>query len=71
MPTTIEEKVATLNEKVEHLIEENKQTRQDVREIRDVFLQAKGAKWLVITMAAVAGFISAKLVPFFQSLGFK
>ena len=53
---------------VEHLTEKVAEVSQKVNEMHALLLQAKGARWAILAMAAIGGFLSAKLSMFFPWL---
>ncbi|MBF9234675.1 hypothetical protein [Microvirga alba] len=61
------ERIVALEVKVEHLSETLAETNTVVRELRDLLLQAKGARWMIGILIAIGGFmagIAAKYLPF-------
>jgi hypothetical protein len=62
----LRERVAKLEVQMTHLSEKLDDTHQKVEEMHAILLQAKGARWVIVGMAGVAGLASgliAKLVP--------
>ena len=62
----LRERVAKLEVQMSHLSEKLDDTHQKVEEMHAVLLQAKGARWVIVGMAGVAGLVSglvAKFVP--------
>jgi hypothetical protein len=39
--------------------------RAEIRAMHDLFQQARGARWAIVAMAAVGGFVASKLGHFF------
>jgi len=62
------DRVIRLEAEVETLIAIQAANTKKLDEMHALFLQAKGARWAIITMAAVGGFISAKLSAFLPVL---
>ena len=62
------DRVIRLEAEVETLITIQTTNTKKLDEMHALFLQAKGARWAIITMAAVGGFISAKLSAFLPAL---
>ncbi len=62
------DRVIRLEAEVETLIARQAANTKKLNEMHALFLQAKGARWAIITMAAVGGFISAKLSAFLPVL---
>jgi len=61
------ERIAALEVQVKHLAETLDKTNAVVTELRDLLLQAKGARWLLAILIAIGGFmagIAAKYLPF-------
>jgi hypothetical protein len=56
---------------MQHMSTDLSAVRQQVSEMHDLLMQARGARWAIIGAATVGGFIAAKLVawlPWFASL---
>lgn len=62
------DRVIRLEAEVETLIAVQAENTRKLDEMHALFLQAKGARWAIVTMAAVGGFISAKLSAFLPAL---
>ena len=63
----LRERVARLEVQMLHLSEKLDDTHKKVEEMHAILLQAKGAQWLLIGLAGLAGLASglaAKLMPF-------
>lgn len=61
------ERIAALEVQVKHLAETLDKTNAVVTELRDLLLQAKGARWLLGILIAIGGFaagLAAKYLPF-------
>jgi hypothetical protein len=61
------ERIAALEVQVQHLAESLDKTSRVVTELRDLLLQAKGARWVIGILIAIGGFLSgmlAKYLPF-------
>jgi|CXWL01.1.fsa_nt_gi multidrug efflux pump subunit AcrA (membrane-fusion protein) len=61
--------VIRLEAEVETIKAELHDVKKTVTELRDLLLQARGAKWALLAMAGLGGFVSAKLavfVPWFK-----
>ena len=58
---TPRERLARLETKVEHLSEELKDTHSKVVEMHELLLQAKGARWVIVGIAGVAGYVASYL----------
>lgn len=54
------ERIAKLETRLEHLTETIEKTAGKVDDLHNLMMQAKGARWAILSVAAVAGFISAK-----------
>jgi hypothetical protein len=62
----LRERVAKLEVQMLHLSEKLDDTHKKVEEMHAILLQAKGARWVIVGLAGVAGLASgllAKLVP--------
>lgn len=65
------QRLTRLEVQFEHLSKALDDTHKKVTDMHELLLQAKGAKYLIVGMAAIAGFASsfaAKLFPFMGSL---
>lgn len=61
------ERIAALEVQVRHLSETLSATQAIVTELRDLLLQARGARWMIGLLIAVGGFLAgmaAKYLPF-------
>lgn len=61
------ERIVALEVQVKHLAETLDKTNTVVTELRDLLLQAKGARWVIGILIAIGGFMSgmmAKYLPF-------
>jgi len=70
---TIEEshRIAVLENEIKHINEKLDDTHSKVTIMHDLLMQAKGAKWLIVGMAAIAGFaasFAAKMFPIISNL---
>ena len=68
--TDTRDRVIKLEADVRHLTTTVDEMAGHVREMRDLLNQAKGVKWLILTAAAIGGFVSAKLATFVPWLSF-
>ena len=61
------ERLIRLEVQVSHLTTEAEATHAKVNEMHDLLMQAKGARWFIVGMAAIAGFFASfasKYLPF-------
>lgn len=61
------ERIAALEVQVRHLSDTLSATQAVVTELRDLLLQARGARWMIGLLIAVGGFLagmSAKYLPY-------
>lgn len=61
------ERIAVLETKIEHLSDQLSETNKMVGEMRDVLLQARGAKYVIVGAAGIIGFLTSMLthlIPF-------
>jgi hypothetical protein len=66
----LRERVAKLEVQITHLSEKLDDTHQKVEEMHAILLQAKGARWVIMGLAGVAGLASgivAKMVPWSEA----
>lgn len=64
------ERLATLEEKARAAEDDIHEMRQKIDEMHAIIMQAKGARWALMAMAAVGGGIAgfaAKFLPFFRT----
>lgn len=65
------QRIAVLENEMRHLNEKLEDTHAKVIIMHDLLMQAKGARWFIVGMAAIAGFgasFAAKWVSFFGSM---
>lgn len=67
----IEERIAVLEANQVFMRNELKEANETLRELRDLMLTAKGAKWAIIGVASLAGFLSGKVGAIVAALGFR
>lgn len=67
----LEERIAVLEANQVFMRAELKEANETLRELRDLMLTAKGAKWAIIGVASLAGFLSGKVGAIVAALGFK
>lgn len=64
------DRLIALEVEVRHLSESLSSYGEKVNDMHNLLMQARGMKWLIIAMAAIAGFVSAtltKYIPFLRS----
>ena len=67
----LEERIAVLETNQQFMREQITEMNEMVREMHSTLLQAKGARWAILGMASLAGFLSGKAGGFLAALGFK
>ena len=67
----LEERIAVLEANQSHMREQLEEANVTLRELRDLMLTAKGAKWGILGVASLAGFLSGKMGAVIAALGFK
>lgn len=60
----LRERVAKLEVQMAHLSEKLDDTHKKVEEMHEILLQAKGARWVILGLAGVAGLTSGLLAKF-------
>jgi hypothetical protein len=65
-PKTQAERAAVFEEKLTSLESRVGKIETKVDEMHNVLMQAKGARWAIIGVAGLAGFLSAKIAPLFS-----
>ena len=68
--TDTRDRVIKLERDLEHLTATVEKMAGHVEEMRNLFLQAKGARWFIITAASIGGFVAAKIGAFIPWLSF-
>lgn len=61
------ERIAILEQQVRDMRDDVHETRKKVEAMHDLLMQAKGARWIIVGFAGMAGFIAGwahKLLPF-------
>ena len=68
-PHALRERIARLEANQEHMTRQMAAMSLQLAEVHDLLLKAKGARWAIIGIATVGGFIAAKagsLLPFLR-----
>jgi hypothetical protein len=55
------QRIAVLETKIEHLSRQLAETNAMMTEMRDVLLQARGAKWVIVGTAGIIGILTSIL----------
>jgi hypothetical protein len=63
------EKLIRLETEFEHLSIKVDEMASQVKEMHGLLMQAKGARWAIVGLATIGGFISAKLTAFLPWAG--
>jgi hypothetical protein len=61
------ERIAILEQQMRAMQDDVHETRKKVEAMHDLMMQAKGAKWAILTLAGVTGFVAGlahKVFPF-------
>jgi hypothetical protein len=67
-PKTQQERAAVFEEKLISLESRMVKIEGKVDEMHNILMQAKGARWAILGVAGMAGFLSAKLTNIFPAL---
>jgi predicted esterase YcpF (UPF0227 family) len=67
----LEERIAVLEANQQFIKEQLSEMNYTLKQINEIMLQAKGAKWAIIGVASLAGFLSSKMGAVIGALGFK
>ncbi len=67
----LEERIAVLEANQVYMKHQLENMNETLQELRDLMLTAKGAKWAILGVASVAGFMSGKIGSVIAALGFK
>lgn len=65
------ERIAVLEANYQHTIKTMDTMAEQLQEVHDLLLKAKGVKWLILTMITVTGAISTVIVWFASFFGVK
>lgn len=65
------EKIAAIEVEIRHLQEGQIAMAKQLNEVHEVLLAAKGARWAIIGVAGLAGFLSGKLAALAAIFGIK
>lgn len=63
------ERIAVLETQIETILAQQTKMQDDITEMKNILQQAKGAKWVIVTAAAISGFIATYLPWLAQQLG--
>lgn len=66
-----EARVAVLETELRHITEKVDAMSTQMKEVHDLLMQARGARWAILGLATVGGFVSAKIgafIPWFGAL---
>ena len=63
------ERLAILENNYEHLVAKVNHMAVQVNDVHELLLKAKGAKWAIIGLATLGGFLSAKIGAVFSLFG--
>lgn len=55
------ERITALEVTIKHVSDNQDRMAAQMQEVHDLLLKAKGAKWAIIGLASLGGFLSAKL----------
>lgn len=69
MTDDLRERVAKLEVKISHLEEKLDEQTAILKRMDETFQQAKGARWVLLGMAGIAGFVAAKAPAFGTWIG--
>lgn len=57
----LEERIAVLEANQQHMRDKVVEMSKKIDEVHEVLLQAKGAKWAILGVASLAGFLAGKI----------
>ena len=63
------DRLIRLETEVEHLTKNVASMSAQVKDMHELLMQAKGARWAILGMAGIGGFISAKLTALIPWIG--
>jgi predicted trehalose synthase len=67
----LEERIAVLEANQVYMKNQLEGMNETLTELRDLMLTAKGAKWAILGVASIAGFMSGKIGAVIAAFGFK
>lgn len=67
----LEERIAVLEANQQFMRDQLTEMNSMLKEINELMLTAKGAKWAILGVASLAGFLSGKMGAVIAALGFK
>jgi len=67
----LEERIAVLEANQVFMRDQLTEMNETLKSINEIMLTAKGAKWAIIGVASLAGFLSGKVGSVIAALGFK
>lgn len=67
----LEERIAVLEANQQFMREQLNEMNEKLTAVHEIMLTAKGAKWAIIGVASLAGFLSGKMGGFLAAFGFK
>ena len=67
----LEERIAVLEANQQFIKEQLAEMNKTLKQINEIMLKASGAKWAILGVASLAGFMSGKLGAFIAALGFR
>lgn len=67
----LEERIAVLEANQVFMRGQLNEMNETLQELRDLMLTAKGAKWAILGVASLAGFLSGKFAGVLAAFGFK
>lgn len=67
----LDERIAVLETNQQFMRERIDEMSKNVSEMHALMMQAKGAKWAILGVASLAGFLSGKAAALFAAFGFK
>lgn len=69
MTDNTRDKVIALERDMQHISDKVDEMASQVKEMHELLMRARGAKWAIVGMASIGGFISAKLSAFMPWFG--
>ena len=67
----LEERIAVLEANQQFMREQLTEMNDTLKQINELMLTSKGAKWAILGVASLAGFLSGKFGSVIAALGFK
>lgn len=62
------ERITALEVEIKHMVERQEEMAAQLKEMYDLLMKARGAKWAILALAALGGGIGAKVTALFPAI---